>query len=318
MRLKSARRGFQQGVVAYDPGATIKNESVTGARRGQTARPAFLGRRPLNEEELRDDVLRRLGDWTTSAENPYFARAAMNRLWYTYFGRGLVMPVDDLRETSAEYVPGLLDALAREFVRRGYDLKAMTRALLNSRAYQLSSKPNESNALDDRFFSRSHARPLSAQVMLDILNNAAGIDERFVGHGSPVGNGDFGITRFVQFPVPNPGNYFLQVFGASKRVVLADVCPKLEPSVSQALHLMNSGYVNNKIGDGKFVRDMMDPQRTERGVVEAAYLRTLCRLPSEAEVALALDLRQKSADRRMWVEDLLWGLVTSREFLFNS
>jgi len=318
MRLTPARRGFQQGVVTYDPAATLKNESVTGARRGQTARSSFLGCKPLAEDELRNDVLCRLAEWTTSPENPYFARATMNRLWYTYFGRGLVMPVDDIRETSPEYVPGLLDALAREFVRRGHDLKAMTRLLLNSRAYQLSSKPNASNSLDDRSFSRTHARPLSAQVMLDIINNAAGIDERFVGHGSPVGNGDFGVSRFVQFPVPHTGNYFLQVFGASKRVVLADVCPKLEPSVSQALHLMNSGYVNNKISDGKFVRDMMDPQRTERGIVEAAYLRTLCRLPSEAEVGLALDLRQKSADRRMWVEDLLWGLMTSREFLFNS
>jgi hypothetical protein len=318
IQLRQARRGFQQSIVVYDADARIKNESVTGARRGQTARPAFLGGKPLGPEELREDVIRRLADWTVSPENPYFARATMNRLWYTYFGRGLVMPVDDIRETSPEYVPGLLDALAGEFRRRNYDLKAMTRLILNSRAYQLSSRPNPSNVLDDRFFSRSHARPLAAQVMLDIINNATGIDERFVGHGSPAGNGDFGVTRFVQFPVPHTRNDFLQVFGASKRMVLADVCPKLEPSVSQALHLMNSGYINGKISDGKFLRDMLDPKLTERTILEAVYLRTLCRLPSEAEAGFAMDLLKKSADRRMWVEDLLWGLLTSREFLFNS
>jgi hypothetical protein len=318
IQLRSSRRGFQQSIVEYDAEAMLKNESVTGARRGQTARPALLGMRPLPAEEFQDDVIRRLADWTVSPENPYFARATMNRLWYTYFGRGLIMPVDDIRETSPEYVPGLLDALAKEFRRRKYDVKAMTKLLLNSRVYQLSAKPNPSNLLDDRFFSRSHARPLSAQVMLDIINNATGIDERFVGHGSPVGNGDFGVTRFVQFPVPHTGNYFLQVFGASRRMVLADVCPKLEPSVSQALHLMNSSYVNRKISDGKFVRDMLDPQLTERAIIEATYLRTLCRLPSDAEISLAVDLRKNSADRRMWVEDLLWGLLTCREFLFNS
>jgi hypothetical protein len=318
IRLVPARRGFQQSVVTYDPEVRLKNESVTGARRGQTARPAFLGGKPLTEEQLRGDAIAALADWAVSPENPYFARATMNRLWHAYFGRGLVMPADDIRETSPEYVPGLLDALAREFVRRNYDLKGMTRLILNSRVYQLSSRPNESNALDDRFFSRSHARPLAAQVMLDNVNRAAGIEERFVGHGSPVGNGDFGVERFVQFPVPHTRNDFLQVFGASPRNVLADTCPKLEPSVSQALHLMNSGYVNGKISGGRFVRDMMAPGLTERAVVEAAYLRTLCRLPSDRELAAALELRRKSDDRRMWVEDLLWGLLTSREFLFNS
>lgn len=318
VRTVPARRGFQQEVVTYDPGASIKNESVTGSRRGQTARPAFLGMKALTPEELKEDVIERLAAWGTGPENPYFARAAMNRLWNTYFGRGLVMPVDDIRETSPEYVPGLLDALAAEFKRSRYDLKAMTRLILNSRTYQLSPKPNASNLLDDRFFSRSHARPLAAQVMLDILNNATGIDERFVGHGSPVGNGDFGVSRFTQFPVPHGNNYFLKVFGASRRNVLADVCPKLEPSVSQALHLMNSGYVNGKISGGRFVRDMLAPELTERSIIEAAYLRTLCRLPSDLEASAALDLRQKSADRRMWIEDLLWGLMTSREFLFNS
>lgn len=318
IQLRSARRGFQQSVITYDGDAKLKNESVTGTRRGQTARPAFLGRKPLTSEDLHGDIVRQMADWTVADQNPYFARAAMNRLWYTYLGRGLVMPVDDIRETSPEYVPGLLDALAQEFKRRKYDLKDMTRMILNSRVYQLSSRPNPSNTLDDRFFSRSHARPLAAQVMLDIINNATGIDERFVGHGSPAENGDFGVSRFVQFPVPYPRNYFLQVFGASRRSVLSDVCPKLEPSVSQALHLMNSGYVNGKIRAGKFVRDMLAPELTERAIIDATYLRTFCRLPTEAEVSAALELRKKSDDRRMWIEDLLWGLMTSREFLFNS
>lgn len=312
------RQGYPQLEVACAGNNTIKNESVVGPRRGQDTRPAFLGAPPLTAADRAGDPIAKLADWVVSPQNRYFARAAMNRLWGWYFGRGLVMPIDDMRDTSPEYVPGLLDALANEFVRSKYDVKHMIRLIVTSRTYQLSSKPNATNQLDDRFFSRSHARPMPAQVMLDILNQSTGTAEKFIGHGSPVGNGDFAVERFVQYPIPFPKAYFLDVFGASKRTFLADIDPKLEPSMLQALHLMNSDYVNDKIRHGTFARELTKGKLSDKELVERAYLRTFCRRPSDREMTAALRLLASSPDRATGVEDLLWGLLTAREFLFNS
>ncbi len=311
-------QGYPQVEVVCAATARIRNEAVVGPRRGQEARPAFLGTPPLTAADRTGDPVVKLADWVTSPKNRLFARAAVNRLWNWHFGRGLVMPVDDMRDTSPEYVPGLLDALAAEFVKSGHDVKHLTRLIVTSRTYQLSSKPNDTNKLDDRFFSRAHARSLPAQVMLDILNQATGTAERFIGHGSPVGNGDFGVERFVQYPIPFPKAYFLDVFGASKRTFLADIDPKLEPSMLQALHLMNSDYVNDKIRYGTFARELTKGKLADKELVERAYLRTFCRRPTERELAAALKLLADSPDRAAGVEDLLWGLLTSREFLFNS
>lgn len=295
--------------VYYNPGVTVINQSVNGPRRGLPARPTFLGGKPLTEEEQKGDLSVRLADWVTARENPFFARATMNRLWSYYFGRGIINPVDDMRETTPESVPGLLDALAKEFVEHNYDLLHMTRLILNSRAYQLSAAPNESNKLDDRFYSHFYPRPMLAPVLLDVVNQATGVKEQLTA---------FPLNRAVELPLP-ANNYFLSVFGQSHREYLTELDPKLEPNLVQTLHMMNSGYVNGKIRNGAYTRELVrNKAMADEELVRQAFLRTLCRAPTANELAASLRTLQMAANRQEGVEDLLWALISTREFLFVS
>lgn len=294
--------------VVYQPNVTVINQSVNGPHRGLPAVPTFLGEEPLPAEMLKRDISMELANWITGKENPFFARATMNRTWSQLFGRGIVNPVDDMRETSPESIPGLLDALAKEFSAHNYDTKHMLRLILNSRTYQLSSVPNDSNALDDRFNAHYYPKPMLAQVLLDTINQAVGVSERLSA---------FPMTRAVELPIP-PNNYFLNVFGQSHREYLTELDPKLEPNLVQTLHMMNSGYVNGKIRSGTLLRQLATAKLPDEDVVKQAFLRTLCRQPSKEEMAAALKSLAQSKTRQEWVDDLLWALLSSREFLFVS
>ncbi len=299
---------FNEQEVYYNAGATVTNQSVNGPRRGLPARPTFLGEKPMSEEEQKADITQKLAEWVTKPDNPFFARATMNRLWSQFFGRGIVMPVDDMRETSPESVPGLLDALSREFVNHNFDMKHMIRLILNSRTYQTSSAPNDSNSLDDRFHARYYPKPMLAQVLLDAVNAVTNTTERLSA---------FPVTRAVELPLP-VNTYFLDVFGQSHREYLTELDPKLEPNLVQTLHMMNSGYVNGKIRNGQTARELAKATMADEELVKTAFLRTICRQPSADELAAALKALPLAKNRQEWVEDLLWALISTREFLFIS
>lgn len=309
MQLRNVAGGaFGEQEVVYNGGVTVINQSVNGPRRGLPARPTFLGGEPLSEEEQKGDLVAKLADWVTAKDNPYFARATMNRLWSNFFGRAVIHPVDDMRETTPESVPGLLDALSREFVNSGFDMKHMIRLILNSRTYQLSSAPNDSNALDDRFYAHYYPKAMLAQVMLDALNQAVGVQERLTA---------FPLTRAVELPLPT-ATYFLDVFGRAHREYLTELDPKLEPNLVQTLHMMNSSYVNGKIRNGTYTRELARAKMADEELVKSAFLKTLCRQPTAEEMTAALKALSQTKNRQEWVEDLLWSLISSREFLFIS
>jgi hypothetical protein len=299
-------RVLDDNVIDYDPGAQVVNSSVTGRNRGKVAPCTYLGEKtPIKVE---GDVVAQLADWMTAPVNPFFARASVNRLWSYYFGRGVVHPVDDMRATTPESVPGLLDALARELVESKYDVKHVIRLILNSRTYQLAALPNESNARDDRFFSHFMPKAMPAQAMLDMLNQATGAKEQF---------GSFPErTKAVQAAMPI-GNGFLDAFGQSHRDFLADIDPKLEPNLVQTLMMINSPYVDGKIRSGNTIPAVLDHSETDEDVVKNLYLRTFNREPTPLEVSRAAPLIKQAKDRREGAQDLLWALVTSREFFFN-
>jgi hypothetical protein len=185
----------------------------------------------------------------------------------------------------------------------------MLRLILNSRAYQLSSIPNDSNALDDRFYAHHYPKPMLAQVLLDAINQAVGVEERLTA---------FPLTRAVELPLP-ANNYFLDVFGQSHREYLTELDPKLEPNLVQTLHMMNSNYVNGKIRGGSYTRELArNNKMADEELIRQVFLRTLCREPTEGEKAAALQAAMKSKNRQEWVEDLLWSVLSSREFLFIS
>ena len=297
---------YQERVVYYNPTGAVINESVLG-NRGQEAVPTFLGGEQVNQR-YQGDYVKLMAEWMTSPTNPYFARATANRLWSQYFGRGIVHPVDDMRGTTPATVEGLLDALSEELVRSGFNSKHLIKLILNSRTYQLSSVPNETNELDDRFFARFYPRPMLAQVFLDTLNDVIGIQEKFGSY--PMG------TRTVQMPLP-VARRFLALFGRSDRRYLAELEPKLEPTLPQALHIINSPYINDKIkAEGGIVPQLAKSQMTDDQAIEHLYLRSLNRLPNSEELAEAKTYVMESLSRREGFEDLLWALISSRAFIF--
>jgi hypothetical protein len=295
-----------EAVFRYAPQARVVNQSVNGRNRGKVAPATFLGdKEPAPEQP---DMIIALADWITDAKNPFFARATVNRLWSYYFGRGIVHPVDDMRATTPESVPGLLDALAADLVRSKYDVKHLIRLILNSRTYQLSGVPNPSNEKDDRFFAHFFPRAMPAQALVDMLNQATGAQETF---------GTFPErTRAIQASLTTP-SYFMNAFGQSHREFLADIDPKLEPNLVQTLIMINSPYIENKIRQGGTLREVVAGAQTDEDMVRRLYLRTFCRAPGPAEVARAAALLKGAENRKEAAQDLLWALVTSREFFFN-
>ena len=297
---------YNEQVIYYNPTGRVINQSVQG-NRGEVALPTFLGGESL-APNYQGDVLQVLADWMTSSTNPYFAKATVNRLWSHYFSRGIVDPVDDMRATTPPSVEGLLEALADAFVKNGFDTKHVIRQILNSRTYQLSAAPNETNQLDDRFFSRFYPRPMMAQVLLDVLNDVTETEEKYGRYPSG--------TRSIELPLP-VSSRFLSLYGRSDREFLGDLDPKLEPTLTQALHMINSSYIHKKLRSSDGVLTRLIKESPDDGkLITELYLSTLSRFPTDEEFETAKFYITESPKRRSGCEDLLWALVSSRSFIF--
>lgn len=299
-------RLLEEEVIGLNPAAELRNESVTGRNRGKIAPATFLGDK--EPAKTSPDMIAAFADWMTEPKNPFFARATVNRLWSYYFGRGIINPVDDMRATTPESVPGLIDALAKELVDSKYDIQHVIKRILNSRTYQLSAVPNASNVKDTMFFSRFAPKPMPAQALLDMINQAAGVSEQFGTYPER--------TRAVQSAMPLSGET-LDAFGISHREFLADIDPKLEPTLVQTLHMINAPYIGGKIANGQTAQQIAKNAKTDEEVVEQLFLRTFCREPNPTEKTDSVKLLKTAPSRQEGTTDLLWALITSREFYFN-
>lgn len=313
-----SRRGNLEGEleIFYNASGRVTNQSVTGKNRGKEAPPTLLGTGqstpiPTVASQRAPDLVATLADWVVSKDNPYFAKASVNRIWSHYLGRGVIHPVDDMRATTPASVPGLLDALAKDFVDHGYDLKHTIRLILNSRTYQASSEVNDTNALDSQFFSHFYPRPMLGQVLLDALNQATGSTERF---------GDFPAEyRSTQLSLP-VGSFFLDCFGRSQREFLAELEPKVEPTLVQVLHVLNSPYIDGKVRarGGTVATLVADKSLTNEELVKRLYIKTFNRVPTPKELAAGVQHLVSSPKRDEAVQDLMWALLSAREFYFVS
>ena len=256
------------------------------------------------------DARKSLAEWMTSADNPWFARNIANRLWAHLMGRGLVEPVDDLRDTNPPSNPQLLDALAKELVVQQFDVKKMLLTITMSKTYQRSSHPNRTNELDEQNYSRALLRPMDAEVLLDAICDVAGIGEKF--EGLPSG------YRAIQLWDSEVDHYFLKLFGRPTRKT-ACVCERnSEPNVGQVLHVLNSPEIQSKLAHeaGRIAR-LSDSISDDGALAEEAYLTCLSRRPTSEERQLAIDYLSTSASRRAGLEDLVWTLLNTLEFVFN-
>ncbi len=253
---------------------------------------------------------RALADWMTQSDNPYLARSIVNRLWAHYMGRGLVEPIDDLRTTNPASNEPLLEALSQLLIDQKYDLRALTRMLVESQVYQLASRVEGTNAADEQNHSHAHWKPIQAEVLLDAISQSTGMPEKF--NGWPVG------TRAIQVWDNKLPSDFLDLFGRPSRQSVCACERGVEPSMAQALHLLNSTNTSNKIADrdGRAARLAASAQTSDE-IIDDLYLTTLTRLPTEAERIRLRSAFSESTDRRETVEDILWALLNTKEFVFN-
>jgi hypothetical protein len=248
--------------------------------------------------------------------NPFFAKSFVNRVWAHYFGVGLVNPVDDFSLANPPTNSRLLDALAKDFVTNGYDIRRLERTILLSRTYQLSYVPNETNKFDKNNFSHALVRPLMAEQVVDVLNAALGVDEKFtVQEGAPVG------TKMVEVGSSRLNGdvaYALRIFGRPPRTTACDCERAMEPALPQTLFRMTDSTVLAKFTDANGrVQKLAKTKMTDEELVEEAFLATLSRFPTEKQKADGLEHLKGAKNRTEGATDLLWALVNTREFILN-
>lgn len=285
--------------------------------------PAALGQTPP-EIAPDDDPRLRLADWMADESNPFFAKALVNRYWKHFFRRGLVEPEDDIRDTNPATNPELLDALAKNFIESGFDLKETMRTITQSQTYQLSAMPNEHNVVDRQNFSHFYPKRMQAEVLLDAMDKLTGASTKFA--DLPPG------TRAVALPDNsyNVASPFLKIFGRPEAASVCECERAQAPSLGQSLHLMNSSDVKAKLAFNKGTADILSqPDAKEPDGIRTIYLAAFSREPTGEELSIAeshlVKPRTDSAGKalspqrakRMGYEDLLWAIMNTKEFLYN-
>ncbi|MGE3405256.1 MAG: DUF1549 domain-containing protein [Pirellulales bacterium] len=262
--------------------------------------------------ESTEDRRLHLADWLVSPDNPYFARSITNRVWANFFGAGLVENVDDLRLTNPASNAALLNAAAAHLVEHKFDLKSLMRTILQSAAYQRSSQPLPENQADSRYYARYYPRRLMAEVLLDAVSQVSGAPTRFPGYPAE--------WRAMQLPDANISSYFLKTFGRPDRVITCECERTAEPSMVQVLHISNGDTINLKLeAAGNRIDQMLQAGTPDDKIIEELYLSALSRLPTASEQADVQRTLAESgeANKRILLEDVYWGVLSSREFLFN-
>jgi hypothetical protein len=261
-----------------------------------------------------DDRRARLADWLTRKDNPYFARSVANRVWFHLLGKGIVDPVDDFRDTNPPSNPELLDALAGEFVKSGYRLKPLIKAIVLSNTYQLDAVgPPQSRyaARADRYFTKSAVRMLQAEQIVDAVSAATGMPEEFKGY--PAG------TRAVELPEGSIAHPFLQAFSKPVRDLTCECAREEDPSLPQMLHLMNNAGIAERLKspDARVSRGLKE-NRDPAALTELVYLATLSRRPTKDEVELVKKhLAAVGNDKAACFRDLQYALLNSADFLLR-
>lgn len=304
---------------------TLERGDLIQPSRGRPQLPAPLDAEPIDADSPEDRRVV-LAEWLTGRDNTYFSRSIVNRVWANYMGVGLVESVDDLRASNPASSERLLDALSDYLVEQNYDLKALTRLILNSAAYQRASEPIAANADDARFYCRYYPRRLMAEVLHDAIVAVTGVPTKFSEiefQGADKKATDFYPegTKSIELYDSAVANYFLKTFGRHQRRITCDCERSDQPTVVQVLHLNNGDTINDKLADKTCVISRwLEQQHPAETVIEDAYLAALSRLPSAEERTRLAHLISAADDagvsRRESFEDLLWSLMTSREFLF--
>lgn len=305
--------GRKQGVdqreqIVYNRGSGEVKHLVGG----RNMPPKFLGGdTPDVKGKDRREVL---AHWLASPDNPYFAKNVVNMVWSHFFGVGIIDPVDDVRVSNPASNPQLLDELANKFQGEyNYDFRRLVSDICNSATYQRTTQANPSNKDDLNNFAKARVRRQRAEIMLDTITQVTETKNKF--KGLPLG------SRAVQIADGQTTDYFLTTFGRATRETVCSCEVKMDPSLSQALHLMNGTTVTDKIEKGGAVKAMLAAGKTPEQVIEEIYIRSFSRLPTAEETkqlmsqvkAVGDDAKQKE----LVLNDVFWAVLNSKEFMFN-
>ncbi len=279
---------------------------VSHPKTGKVLKP-----KPLDGPEMEDPLDRRrpLAAWLTAPENKEFSRSVVNRYMAYLLGRGLVEPVDDMRATNPPTNPELLDRLGRHFVESGFNIKQLMRVIMTSRLYQLESQPTPGNARDEKFYTHFHVKRLGAEPLMDAIDSVTGVQTKF--KSLPAG------TRAIELPDAEYPDYFLNVFGKPRRVSACECERVPDENLGQALHTLNGDFLMGKIADkaGRIAKDI-EAKQTDDQIITEIYLRALSRRPSDSEMASSRQFVSETPNRQEIMEDILWSVMNSKQFLF--
>ena len=303
--------------VGIKNGNTATDNVVFAKTSGDINHPRLL--RPLDPTPLDGKAMsldstadRRVhfANWLTN-DNDYFTRNIVNRVWANFLGRGIVHPYDDVRATNPASNEELFAAVSADFVKHGYDLKHLMRTIMNSAVYQLSSEANATNQSDNVFYSKYVIKRLPAEVLLDAMSQVTGVPTAFGGYPA--------ATRAMQLPDVRVQSQFLTSFGRPERILCDAAERSSDPSISQALHVINGDTLNKKLSDPQGnIALFLKLGLSDRKVLEHLYLTAYSRLPRAEEFAqLQKLLAETKQSKQEGLEDLAWSLLTSKEFLFN-
>ena len=302
-QLQRKRAEDPRETIVFDSGGGVVKHPVSGSN----VSPKFLGGDAPSVKT--EDRRQALADWMVDPENPFFAKRIVNLVWAHFLGRGIVHEPDDFRVSNPPVNGPLLDELAHRFVSSGWDFRGLVRDITSSRTYQRSCDPNASNRLDTTNFSHAAVRRIRAEVLLDILAQVTETKNKFP--GLPEG------ARAVQVADGRTTTYFLTTFGRATREDVCSCAVSMDPSLSQALHLLNGDVANDRIRQGNLIGQWINETLTDSEIIDRLIIRCYGRKPVERErIELVADLQGKP-DRKQAIEDIFWALLNSPEFIFN-
>jgi len=289
---------------------TAKAGEVTQPRTGKQMKPwlPITGEiDPAGDKDRREAF----AAWLTTKENPFFARVEVNRVWAQLFGRGLVDPIDDFRDSNPASNAGLLDALAKDFVEHGFDRKYLIRTILNSRTYQSSFRTTEFNQTDAKYGSHYQPRLLSAEQLLDAICAVTDMPETF---GTlPPG------TKATQIPAPDLAkNEFLKTFGQPERQTVCACERTNESNLGMAIQFFNGPLIYEKLrNENNRFRKLLKANKPDQEIIQELYMSAVCRQPTPAELEASLKHIAAKGDKVVAFEDICWAILNTNEFLFQ-
>jgi hypothetical protein len=292
-----------RNTIIYNTGSGEVKHPVGGAN----VPPKFLGGEVADVAGKDRRVV--MAQWITSPENPFFAKSVANRIWAHFMGVGIVDEVDDFRVSNPPSNPELLDGLADKLREYQFNFKELVREICNSETYQRSATPNETNTEDLRNYSHAVVRRIPAESMLDCLSQATNTKDKF--RGLPLG------SRAVQIADGTTTNYFLTTFGKSARETVCACEATTDPSLSQALHLVNGESVGGKVASGKLIQTWRGEKLSDEEILDKLFIRCLSRKPTAEEREKLLEVVKTADKPETGWEDVFWAVLNSREFIFN-